>query len=694
MGRPAPPPFLRLDRTSWRRGPGTRDLVEDRSTGELALGRDGQFPIPPQEPFGSFGGRTRVRGIALWPDGQLVVADPGGNRVLYFRNPFGDGGRPPGAPPFWPLRELWTPTSPPASPFPEAELPEDDGASPDPYTLSGPTDVARSPRGDLVVVDSGHARLLVFSWPDLRVREVIGLRDAALRSVAFDDRGRAYVADAGRGRILRFDALWREDRRYGVPGDDGDGSPGLVRPEHVAVSADGIVWVVDGGTQQVVRLDESGLPLHGEEGTPVGAAPAGLFDADFPAPLEFRDGSLFHPRFGRPRCEPLELRGIRVDRRGRLHGTSLPLLARSQRLVIPRNGAFLSNALDGESTAFPWDRVVLDAVIPQEGRLVVSTLTADEELSPERLEERAGDWSIPLAVGPDQLPEVLVQSPPGRFLWLRVEFLGDGDTSPRVHRIDVHGPRRSSLRFLPPPFHEVDESARFLDRLLTYFDTVYGEIEATVAAFPGHLDPYAASGEFLEWLGRWFDWRFLATWPESTRQEMVAHSIRFFRERGTVPGLRRMIQWHSGLREPFPIVVEHFRLRDYPHRRIVPEPDLPGGRLMVGGRPLDPPPGERAHRFTVIVPSTATATAEAREQLLRVLTAQKPAHTEAELRVVRPGLRIGCQSSVGVDTWLGDYPTEALGRMTLGSSARLESSPHLESQRMQGLRLGSSFFSD
>ncbi len=689
MGRPAPPPFLRLDRTGWRQSPGSRDLVQDHATGELVLGRPGQFAIPPQEAFGSFGGRTRVRGIALWPDGQLLVADPGGNRILYFRNPFGDEPRPPGAPAFWPLRELWRPPEPGPLPFPEANLPEEgegptDPVDPSPYELRGPSDLARSPRGDLVVVDAGHSRILVLTWPELRIREVITLPGSAPRAVAFDGSGRAYIADARERRIRRFDALWREDPAYGRGGGDG----GLVRPEHVAVSADGVVWVVDGGAQRVVRLDPAGLPEPGGDVPRLGAPPQGLFEADFPPPLELRDGVLAHPRPGRLECEPLELRGIRVDRRGRLEGTALPLLARNQRITLPRSGLFLSQGLDGERSGFAWDRVVLDVSIPSEGRILISTLTAEEDLSPERLEERAEDWSLPLAIGPDQIPEVLVQSPPGRFLWVRMELLGDGETSPRLERIDVYGPRRSSLRFLPPPFHEVEESARFLDRLLTYFDVVYGEIEHAATAFPGRLDPYASTGEFLEWLGQWFDWRFLAAWPEDTRREMVAQSIRFFRERGTVAGLRRMVRWHSGLRDPFPILVEHFRLRDYPLRRIVPETDLPGGRLFVGGRPLDPTPSEQPHRFTVVVPSTATATDEAREQLLRILTAQKPAHTEAELRVIEPGLRIGCQSSVGVDTWLGDYPSEPVGRMTLGGSARLES------QRMGGPRVGSSFLSD
>ena len=51
--------------------------------------------------------------------------------------------------------------------------------------------------------------------------------------------------------------------------------------------------------------------------------------------------------------------------------------------------------------------------------------------------------------------------------------------------------------------------------------------------------------------------------------------------------------------------------------------------------------------------------------------AQKPAHTGFELRVFNTGLRIGKQSAIGLDTWLGHYPSAPLGAMTLRQSANL-----------------------
>lgn len=653
--------------------------------GTVRLGREGQHPIPPAEGFGSFGGRALVTGVEITPDGQVFLADPHGDRILHFRNPLGDGERPGQAPDHWPFRVLWRASEPPAPEHPEAMLePEGppSGATVDPYRLSGPTDVARSPRGNLVVADPGHGRLVVYSWPELRVVEIVRVPEGEPRALAFDSAGRAYVADPANGRVWRYDVLWRVDPEYGGvgPGDE----PSLAEPLHVAVDADGRVFVVDRGTQRVLLLDESGHPP-----AEAPAVAPELRGASFPPPLEIsEDGTLTHVQRDRPRCPRLVLRGVRVDRRGRLDGTDLPLVARRQRIVLPRSGSYRSVPLDGEASEFPWHRVVLETEVPESTRLVVSTFTDENPLEQERLEERAEEWSRPLVITAGDVPEILVQSPPGRYLWIRIDFLGDGEHTPSLRRIDVHGPRRSSLRWLPPPFHEVEESADFLDRFLSYFDTVYAETEETLQGFTRMLDPWAVPpGEFLEWLGSWFDWRFLAEWPEPTRREMIAHSVRFFRERGTVKGLRRLLRWHTGVPEPFPHVIEHFRLRGYASRRSDAGTGLPGGRLPIGGRPLDGMDGA-AHRFTVVLPSSAVPDAEARRQVARLVEAQKPAHTAFAVRSVQPGLRVGCQSSVGVDTWLAGYPGEVLDQATLGGTTRLET------EHTPGPRLGAHLLSD
>jgi hypothetical protein len=115
---------------------------------------------------------------------------------------------------------------------------------------------------------------------------------------------------------------------------------------------------------------------------------------------------------------------------------------------------------------------------------------------------------------------------------------------------------------------------------------------------------------------------------------------------------------------------------------------LPGGRHYIGGYPLEPGPDALAHQFTVVLPASVAPDEPSLATLRQLVELQKPAHTDFQLRFVRPGLRIGCQSTVGVDTLVGDYPLEPLEEMRLGQTSRLgapdELQPKLGSTRLIG----------
>src|SRR5690606_19955358 len=197
-----------------------------------------------------------------------------------------------------------------------------------------------------------------------------------------------------------------------------------------------------------------------------------------------------------PRCPALLLAGVEVDRKGRLSGPDLRaagrpwLLARPAGLDYPRQGTFVTEALDSGLFNCVWHRLVLEADVPEGTSLTVRTHTAAAALDPERIGAvPLSRWSTPLTLVPGDLPEALLQSPPGRYLWLRLELRGDGRATPLVRALKLYAPRQSSLAYLPPVFHEDPVSADFLDRLLSFFDTVFDEVSTQIEAFSGHLDP-------------------------------------------------------------------------------------------------------------------------------------------------------------------------------------------------------------
>lgn len=651
------PPFLRLSaRLGWPLGPVPSRPGVPLIDRPLTLGIAGRRAIPLAEPFGTFGGRTLPKGLAIAADGRMFLADPLRRVILTAQAGAIPADRSAEANPLWPFVPLW-----PARPLPAPATPgglcdlAGAGAAEDLYALVEPVGVAIAPSGDLAILDRGARRVLVLAWPHARLRRLIRLEDGTPEALAFDGAGRLYVALTGPGAIRRWDALGRPDPAFpriaprqplalAVAGRDGAcGCRGGCDNSCTPILPPGpVLHVIDGG--RLLSLDDRGLAVATDEDA---------LRLTLPPLLRGQGGDLTWSDPAAPARDPVLFRNLALDVTGRHRGSGRPLIALPRRIEVPRAGAFTTTALDSGVSSFHWDRVTFDLDLPDSARLVVSTLTSEVEVAFDQLPTVSDDrWSGPLALVPGDLPEVMVQSGPGRFLWLKVELSGDGTTAPLIRGIDIFAPRRSALRYLPAPFHDDPESARFLDRFLGYFDTVSAEITARHRGLAELFDPRVTPSEFLSWLGAWFDMTFLAAWPEATRREMIAQAMDLFRQRGTVAGLKRILQWHTGLADPLPQVIEHFR--------------LPAGGVMIGGAPLDP--DAPAHRFTIVLPAHLAASDEDRLVLERLIAASVPAHARFDLRLIHPGITLGCHATIGVDTILGPAGGGALGTGDLGGT--------------------------
>ncbi len=641
--RPVQAAFIRLDgQNDWEQSSNCADIYGDRALGGLRLGDKHATAILPTEPGGTFGGLTRPTGLAVGPDGRLFLADPGGNRILTYTTHLADFA------PLWPARE----TTPP-----------------DAYTLRTPRGVALSHDGDLVVADSGNGRVIVYTWPGLAPRWIIDLAGGQPWDLAYGARGHLYVADPAQRRVHRFDRLWRRDDAY----EGGAGA--LVKPKHLAFDSTGLLFVVDEKLESVVVLDERGRSLSLTD-------PA-LHTRVFPPPLSLDQEGLWLPQDARPKCSALLLKGLEVDRRGFLKGTDMMLLARPAGVTYPRRGVYVSEMLDSKLYDCAWHRLVLDADIPEGANLGVRTFTAPAPLDATRVASLPDDrWSTELTIGPQDWPEVLIQSSRGRYLWVQVTLNSNGRVTPLIRSMTLYAPRASSLQYLPPVFQEDAVSADFLDRYLSYFDTVFDEIESQIERFTGYVSPDGVpTGEFLIWLGSWLDLQFLAEWPDSTRREFVRRAIGLYKLRGTITGLQEVLRLHTGLRAPQPVIIEHYRMRNYQaHHKAG---GLVDGKPFLAGYAFLPGDKEIVHHFTVVLPDQAAPDDEALETLHRLIDAQKPAHTQYDIRIVHPGVRIGCQSTIGVDALIGPYPSAALGELRLAQSGQLPPSrPRLGYKRL------------
>jgi phage tail-like protein len=342
-----------------------------------------------------------------------------------------------------------------------------------------------------------------------------------------------------------------------------------------------------------------------------------------------------------------------------------------------------------------WHRVTLSGEIPQGAAVKVDTFTSE---SPKDIDEILSLASSRWATGQVDCTtgcgdwDCLIQSPPGRYAWLRLTFSGDGAETPALDAIRVHYPRDSSLQYLPAVYRQDSTSADFLDRFLSIFDTLRGSTSHQVTEIAHYFDPRstpakaqnAGGSDFLSFLASWLGLSLESNWPMHRRRELVCQAHRLFALRGTPAGLRLAIELSAGVK---PTILEMFRLRrwlilnqstlgncssvfgeDVMQRlHIGSNSSIGGFKLVDFGDPNLDLFNQYANQFLVIVPRWPGAGESDFQSMQQVVEMAKPAHTVAEIRWSEPRFRIGIQAFVGVDSVIGQYPVGVVeGQGTLG----------------------------
>lgn len=369
-----------------------------------------------------------------------------------------------------------------------------------------------------------------------------------------------------------------------------------------------------------------------------------------------------------------------------------------------RHGVWIGGPLDSDIDTCQWHRVILNFDrLPPGSRLIVSTLSADNPTTAPDKDDRlwlegfrlAGEPARPDP--PPQPADFLVQSRPGQYLWLKVVLEGDGFESPRLRGLEAHFPRQSYLGYLPAIYAAEDESRWFLERFLSIFQTEWDDLERRIAQLPIYFNPDTVpGGPFLRELARWLALPLEETWTDEQQRNLLRLVGRFYPHRGTAAGLRLFVQAYlqnmTGLspeaQGSFPHFLEGYRRRSH---LMLAGTSQAGGRLWsdaivnrlqtdsgarVGDARLvdtgDPPRDffhVYAHRFLVSLPAAWVRSASDESMLRRALDAEKPAHTEYELRLVGARLRVEVQSTVGIDTIVGGIPAARLACAAVAQTA-------------------------
>ena len=223
-----------------------------------------------------------------------------------------------------------------------------------------------------------------------------------------------------------------------------------------------------------------------------------------------------------------------------------PRYAASAALVTPR--------LDGRDPGCVWHRLMLDACMPPDSSVRVRSRAADDardlELTPWQPEPvpyfRRSGSELPLAparrADHDGTWELLFQRARGRYLQIELTLSGNERVTPRVRALRAYYPRFSYLeQYLPSVYRDDEDSAWFLDRFLANFEGFFTSIEDRIAAVQALLDVRSAPSDTLEWLAGWFGVALDPAWTDEKRRLFIQHATEFFRQRGTVNGLKNAV---------------------------------------------------------------------------------------------------------------------------------------------------------
>lgn len=634
-----------------------------------------------------------------------------------------------------------------------------------PRQLADPHGLAVTPGGDLWIADTGNRRLQVFARKGLALRRIVGpLRairengavrvvpavplaipiaadacvpaapawpegtwspwDVVVGPAGHGPRGRrvrcvVYVSDPDNGLVHRLDG---GGRWLDAIGTEEDGAP-LARPTHLAVDCEGRLYVAQEGRSDVIVFDAGGAFLERLERRDQAAGrfrpqalavdPRGnLFvtccDGRRTRIDLYRAGAS-HPGGGHRACgRPVPACGriVGFDAAGRpLLVDGATLAALEPALAFETDGRYRSAALDSRIYRCPWHRIVLAGRVAAGTRIAVATFTSEAEKSDDEIELLPEErWQAAAVHSGEARAEwdCLVQSPPGRYLWLRLTLEGDGAATPVLRHARVEYPRSSSLERLPAVYQEDAASRAFLDRWLSIFDTLNGEIGEAIGDVARLFDPEAApagedgEGDFLAWLAAWLGLALDRHLPVARRRRLLAAAHQLYRLRGTRAGLELHLALYTGVEAR---ILEHFRLRRWLYSgegRLGDCSTLFGAdlvdRLQIGvhsqvgefqlvdsGDPASDPFAALAHRFTVYLPQGPRSPGLA--QLRRLLELAKPAHTEGEVALVAPRFAVGKQARVGVDTAVARWPegvragAGSLGRDTVLGPSAAEAAP-------------------
>ena len=362
----------------------------------------------------------------------------------------------------------------------------------------------------------------------------------------------------------------------------------------------------------------------------------------------------------------------------------------SNQRLYSGHGYWLSTPMQSEIHRCHWDRIQLTLAPPPPGARVEVRTFAQDGL--DSLPEDDPRWDhgltyvAPLEPSADSKRKCIdvdfqIKSRPAENLSIQIRMYGNGYETATIKALRAYYPRDSYVQFLPKVFSSDDDMRRFLDGFLGALQVIGDEVDDRIRTVEKFFSPDAVpTGAAMHNLAGWLALNLEASWTDEQNRKLLAETPKIYPHRGTPKGLRDFLRIY--LANAANLSVEDVALTEFP---LVLEGFVERRALManVSSGPLWGPSVVRrlqlgefsqlgevslvstgdpnldyfehyAHRFKVFVPAAWIRSADEESLMRRAIEAEKPAHTAYELVRVENRMRVGTQSTVGLDTIIGD----------------------------------------
>jgi phage tail-like protein len=321
--------------------------------------------------------------------------------------------------------------------------------------------------------------------------------------------------------------------------------------------------------------------------------------------------------------------------------------------AVPQ-GVWLSRAFDSAEAETVWHKFAIEADIPDGTQIRVSYYSSDSELLPiqgtlwkiddwiaeeghsfrDKLAGLAAYWSAPILNPQD----ALFFEAKGRYLWLKVEWIGSERHTPSLHRLRVYFPRETLLSYLPAVYQEEESSRDFMERYLSLFGTLFDSVDEEIDNMAVQFDSERVEGRQLRWLGSWLGLDSDDHWRDEKVRSLIRAAPELYRYRGTRRGIEKLVETFTG--EP-PLIVEpaQFKaMRDQADMRMLTD------RLY----------SDNPFAFTVLLNHGQASSDKERVLLRSLIEEHKPAYTEVRLVWLQPWMYLDLQTYLGINTVLAE----------------------------------------